>query len=150
MQNLNEIKREISIKVMISENENKKIDEIVTYFNTNKSELIRDLILGNIKNIDFLNNIHILPVINSIRNIKENIDLKKEEKVERKINLLIRVNEIENNKINEIVQAMGMPKAKLIRHLLFGVISEQKFMKNIGLLPLIKNIRRIKEKINDI
>lgn len=58
--------------------------------------------------------------------------------------------EEENERIEELAKKMGMPKSRLMRNLALGGLDDSEFLQNVGLLPLIKNLRNLKDKLNGI
>lgn len=59
-------KREIEIKIRLNEEENKKIEDLAEKLKMSKGRLIRNIILGEIKDINMLYNIGLLPIIQNV------------------------------------------------------------------------------------
>lgn len=68
------------------------------------------------------------------------------DKTNRDITLRIRVSEEEAKMIEELAEKMEMNKSRLIRNLLLGGLDDAKFLDKVGVLPLVKNIRDLKDK----
>lgn len=64
---------------------------------------------------------------------------KKEDK--RDIEIRFRVNEKENECIEELAKKLKMNKSRLIRNIVLGDLGEMQMITNIGLLPLVQNIK---------
>jgi hypothetical protein len=58
-----EDKRDIEIRFRVSKEENERIEELAKKMKMNKSRLIRNVLLGDLGNIEMLNNIGLLPIV---------------------------------------------------------------------------------------
>ena len=72
------IKRNIEIKIRLSEAENEKLDKLAEKIKMSKARMIRNIVLGEIDNINILYNIGIIPIVKSYlefrdRNFSEKI-----------------------------------------------------------------------------
>ncbi|MDD5406053.1 MAG: hypothetical protein PHE73_03810 [Sulfurovaceae bacterium] len=56
-------KRNIEIKIRLSEEENEKLDELAEKFKIPKARMIRNIVLGEIKDVNMLLNIGLIPII---------------------------------------------------------------------------------------
>ena len=55
--------RNIQIKIKVTEDEAKRIDELAEKMGMNKSRLIRNLVLGNLEDTEFVTKIGLLPFV---------------------------------------------------------------------------------------
>ncbi len=62
-----EDKRDIEIRFRVSKEENERIEELAKKLKMNKSRLIRNMLLGDLSDIEMLNNIGILPIIQNAK-----------------------------------------------------------------------------------
>lgn len=58
--------RNIQLKIKVTEEEAKKIDELAEKMGMNKSRLIRNLVLGNLEDAEFLQKVGILPLVKNL------------------------------------------------------------------------------------
>lgn len=65
--------RNVQIKIKVTEEENKRIEELSEKMGMNKSRLIRNLILGNLDDAEFLQKIGILPLVKNLIEFKEKL-----------------------------------------------------------------------------
>lgn len=56
-------KREIEIRIRVTESENDLIEQLSDQFNINKSRLIRNIVLGDISDYSMLSNIGLIPIV---------------------------------------------------------------------------------------
>jgi len=68
----------------------------------------------------------------------------------RSVQLKIKVTEEEAKKIEELAKKMEMTKSRLIRNLLLGGLDDAVFLNKIGILPLVKNLRDLKDKLSGV
>lgn len=69
---------------------------------------------------------------------------KKEDK--RDIEIRFRVNEEENERIEKLAKRLKMNKSRLIRNIVLGDLGEMEMVTNIGLLPIVQNVRAFYDK----
>ena len=58
-----EDKRDIEIRFRVSKEENERIEKLAEKMKMNKSKLIRNIILGDLGEVEMLNNIGVIPVV---------------------------------------------------------------------------------------
>ncbi|MBU4058445.1 hypothetical protein KKC95_02940, partial [bacterium] len=58
-----EDKRDIEIRFRVSKEENERIEELAEKMQINKSRLIRNIVLGDIGEIEMLSNIGVVPIV---------------------------------------------------------------------------------------
>lgn len=58
-----EDKRDIEIRFRVSSEENERIEKLSEKLKINKSKLIRNIVLGDLNEIEMLNNVGILPIV---------------------------------------------------------------------------------------
>lgn len=58
-----ENKRDIEIRFRVSEEENRRLEQLAEKLKMNKSRMIRNLVLGDIGDYEILSNIGILPIV---------------------------------------------------------------------------------------
>jgi hypothetical protein len=58
-----EDKRDIEIRFRVSEEENARIEKLAQRLKMNKSKLIRNIVLGDLKDIELLSNIGVIPIV---------------------------------------------------------------------------------------
>lgn len=58
-----EDKRDIEIRFRVSEEENERIEKLAEKMNINKSRLIRNIVIGDLGEIEMLSNIGVLPIV---------------------------------------------------------------------------------------
>jgi len=58
-----EDKRDIEIRFRVSKEENERIEELAKKMKMNKSRLIRNVLLGDLRQVEMLNNIGLLPIV---------------------------------------------------------------------------------------
>ena len=63
----------------------------------------------------------------------------------KKIPVTIRFEVEELSQIDELCQELGLSRQQYIRNVSIGDISEVKLLQQIGLFPLVKKIRELKE-----
>lgn len=68
----------------------------------------------------------------------------------RSVQLKIKLTEEEAKEVEELAKEIGITKSKLIRNLLLGDLDDTNFLNKIDILPLIKNIRDLKEKLSGV
>ena len=69
---------------------------------------------------------------------------KKDDK--RDIEIRFRVNEDENERIEKLAKKLKMNKSRLIRNIVLGDLGEMEMVTNIGLLPIVQNVRAFYDK----
>lgn len=62
-----EDKRDIEIRFRVSKEENERIEELAKKLKMNKSRLIRNILLGDLGEMEMLSNIGIIPIVQSAR-----------------------------------------------------------------------------------
>ena len=62
-----EDKRDIEIRFRVSKEENERIEELAKKLKMNKSRLIRNVLLGDLSEMEMLNNIGVLPIIQNAK-----------------------------------------------------------------------------------
>jgi hypothetical protein len=62
-----EDKRDIEIRFRVSEEENKRIEELAQKLKMNKSRLIRNILLGDLGEMEILSNVGIIPIVQSAK-----------------------------------------------------------------------------------
>ena len=65
--------RNVQIKIKVTEEEAKRIDELADKMGMNKSRLIRNLLLGNLEDAEFLQKVGILPLIKNLIEFKDKL-----------------------------------------------------------------------------
>ncbi|MDQ1244246.1 MAG: hypothetical protein QG565_586 [Campylobacterota bacterium] len=68
------------------------------------------------------------------------------ESPKRSIEVKIRLTEEENEKLEKIANKIKMSKARLIRNIALGDIDDINIIQNIGILPLIQNVKAFYDK----
>jgi len=63
--------RNTQIKIKVTEDEYKRIEELAIQMGMNKSRLIRNLLLGNLDDAEFLQKVGILPIVKNLKEFKE-------------------------------------------------------------------------------
>ncbi len=63
---------------------------------------------------------------------------------------MIKVTIEENERIETLTEKMNMKKSRLLRNIVLGNIGDAEFFQNIGLLPLIKKVNELKNKLKGI
>ena len=58
-------KRNVEIKIRLTQEENEKIEKLAERLKMNKSKLIRNVLLGEIKDVEILTNIGLIPIVQS-------------------------------------------------------------------------------------
>lgn len=69
---------------------------------------------------------------------------RKEDK--RDIEIRFRVSAEENERIEKLAEKLQMNKSRLIRNIVLGDIGEFEMMTNIGVLPIVQNIKAFYDK----
>lgn len=64
-------KRNIEIKIRLSEAENDKLDKLAEKLKMSKARMIRNIVLGEIGNVNILYNIGIIPIVKSYLEFKD-------------------------------------------------------------------------------
>lgn len=70
----------------------------------------------------------------------------KKETPKRNIEVKIRLTEEENEKLERLAEKTKMSKARLIRNLALGDIDDLNMLHNIGVLPIVQNIKAFYDK----
>lgn len=65
--------RNVQIKIKVTEEEAKRIDELAEKMGMNKSRLIRNLLLGNLEDAEFLQKVGILPLVKNLVAFKDRL-----------------------------------------------------------------------------
>lgn len=65
--------RNIQIKIKVTEEEARRIDELAEKMGMNKSRLIRNLLLGNLNDAEFLQKVGILPFVKNLIEFKDKL-----------------------------------------------------------------------------
>lgn len=65
--------RKVQLKIMVTEEENNQIEELAVKMKMNKSQLIRNLLLGNIEDLDFFHKLKLVPLIQNIMAFKDKL-----------------------------------------------------------------------------
>lgn len=65
--------RNVQIKIKVTEEEAKRIDELADKMGMNKSRLIRNLLLGNLEDAEFLQKVGILPLVKNLVAFKDKL-----------------------------------------------------------------------------
>lgn len=65
--------RNVQIKIKVTEEEAKRIDELAEKMGMNKSRLIRNLLLGNLEDAEFLQKVGILPFVKNLVAFKDKL-----------------------------------------------------------------------------
>ena len=65
--------RDITLRIRITEEENKTLEDLAEKFKMNKSRLIRNLLFGNIDDLKFLEKIKFLPLIQNAIALKDKL-----------------------------------------------------------------------------
>lgn len=58
-----EDKRDIEIRFRVSAEENERIDKLAKKLKMNKSRLIRNILLGELKDMEMLSNVGLIPIV---------------------------------------------------------------------------------------
>lgn len=58
-----ENKREIEIRFRVSEEENERLEKLAEKLKMNKSRMIRNIVLGDLEDVELLTNIGVLPIM---------------------------------------------------------------------------------------
>ena len=58
-----EEKRDIEIRFRVTKEENERIEQLAEQMKMNKSRLIRNVVLGEIKDVELLANIGLIPIV---------------------------------------------------------------------------------------
>ncbi|WP_320034849.1 hypothetical protein [Halarcobacter sp.] len=65
--------RNIQLKIKLTEEENKTLEDLAEKFKMNKSRLVRNLLFGNIEDLKFLDKIKFLPLIQNALAFKDKL-----------------------------------------------------------------------------
>ncbi|WP_419765444.1 MAG: ribbon-helix-helix domain-containing protein [Arcobacter sp.] len=65
--------RNVQIKIKVTEDEAKRIDELANKMGMNKSRLIRNLLLGNLEDAEFFQKVGILPLVKNLVAFKDKL-----------------------------------------------------------------------------
>ncbi len=65
--------RNVQIKIKVTEEEAKRIDGLAEKMGMNKSRLIRNLLLGNLEDAEFLQKVGILPLVKNLVAFKDKL-----------------------------------------------------------------------------
>jgi len=65
--------RNVQIKIKVTEEEAKRIDELSEKMGMNKSRLIRNLLLGNLEDAEFFQKVGILPLVKNLVEFKDKL-----------------------------------------------------------------------------
>lgn len=65
--------RNVQIKIKVTEEEAQRIEELAEKMGMNKSRLIRNLLLGNLNDAEFLQKVGILPLVKNLIEFKDKL-----------------------------------------------------------------------------
>ena len=141
--------RTVAVRFKVTREENERIIELCKKIEKNKSDFMRNLVLGNINEAEFFTYIGLIPLLQKIKkhtvgktqNIKDDL---------RTVVIMFKVTKEENEKIEELTKKMDMKKSRLLRNLALSNLEDDEFKEKIGFLPLVRKVNEFKDKMKGI